>query len=110
MNENPVRLVYCPCADQDEARAIATAMVTQRLAACANILPAIESIYRWEGSVATDAEVPVLFKTDAKHCSALLEGIAALHSYDVPAIIAWDAADCPAGFRQWLDGQLSRGA
>lgn len=105
-----VRLVYCPFGSEEEAMRVAAATVEQRLAACANVMAPIRSVFRWEGDIASEAEVPVLFKTDVAHVEALIERIAALHSYDVPAVIALPEADCPPAFAAWLAGELGGGS
>jgi periplasmic divalent cation tolerance protein len=93
--------VYATFADADEAERIARAVVEERLAACANILGACHSIYRWEGKVEDAVEVPALFKTTADAAAKLIERIAALHSYAVPAVVVWPIADTLPGYRDW---------
>lgn len=92
--------VYAVFADQAEAERIARLVVEERLAACANILAPCRSIYRWQGAVETAAEVPALFKTVRP--DALIARIAALHSYDVPAAVAWDVAAAHPAYAAWV--------
>ncbi|HEV2817071.1 MAG TPA: divalent-cation tolerance protein CutA [Allosphingosinicella sp.] len=94
--------VYAIFADAAEAERIAAALVEERLAACANILGACTSIYRWQGAVERAAEVPVLFKTSAAGAAKAIERIAALHSYDVPAVVVWPIADALPAYRDWV--------
>jgi len=100
-------LVYSLFGSAEQARAIVRTVVEERLAACANILGPCTSIYEWQGKVEESAEVPVLFKTGADRRDALMARIAALHDYDVPAILALsvDAAHPP--FAAWIAEQLA---
>jgi periplasmic divalent cation tolerance protein len=73
--------------DAETARRISTQLVTEKFAACANILPGVESIYRWEGKVETAAETLALFKLSEDRQSAFQEKLRSLHPYEVPEII-----------------------
>ncbi len=83
----PVSMVYITCGSRDEATAIARAIVGERLAACANILDAMRSVYWWEGKVTEDEETVLIFKTSAEKVRALTERVVALHSYDLPCVV-----------------------
>jgi periplasmic divalent cation tolerance protein len=98
-----VTTVYAVFADQAEAERIARAVVDERLAACANILAPCRSIYRWAGAVADATEVPALFKTVRP--DALIARIAALHSYDVPAAVAWDVTAAHPPYADWVQAE-----
>ncbi|MGH9496247.1 MAG: divalent-cation tolerance protein CutA, partial [Candidatus Sulfotelmatobacter sp.] len=82
------RIVLSTAGSEDEARKIAHHLVEQKLAACVNIIPQIESIYRWQGKVESSREWLLLIKTTAENFQALREAITELHSYDVPECIA----------------------
>jgi periplasmic divalent cation tolerance protein len=73
--------------DRETAQRIATELVTEKLAACANILPQIESIYRWQGKIEHGNETLVFFKLSDNRQSAFEEKLRSLHPYDVPEII-----------------------
>ena len=81
-------LVITNLPDAESARALATKLVEQRLAACANILSPCLSIYRWEGKVEEAEEVTLLIKTSAARYAALEEAIRAYHPYELPEIVA----------------------
>ena len=70
--------------DQETARGISNELVTKKFAACANILPAVESIYRWKEKIESGNETLVLFKLSEDRQSAFLENLRSLHPYDVP--------------------------
>lgn len=94
--------VYALFADEAEARRICRTLIDERLAACANILGPCQSIYRWQGKVEEAPEVPAILKTRADRAPALIERLAALHSYDVPAAVVWPIADAPPDYAAWV--------
>lgn len=94
--------VYATFANADEARIIARKVVDERLAACANILGPCQSIYRWEDKMEETEEVAALFKTAEGRAEALIARIAELHSYDVPAIVAWPIVAAHAPYAEWV--------
>ena len=97
--------VYAVFADADEADRIARAVVEERLAACANLLGPCRSIYRWQGAVEEADEVAALFKARADRAEALTARIAALHSYDVPAIAVWPIASAWPAYADWVEAE-----
>jgi periplasmic divalent cation tolerance protein len=94
--------VYAVFTNDEEARRIGRQMVQERRAACVNILGPCHSIYRWQGRVEEDAEVPAIFKTSVGQAPLLIEAITKLHSYDVPAVVAWTVAEVPEPYRAWV--------
>ncbi len=95
-------LVLTNCPDETVANAIALAIVEEILAACVNILPRVQSIYRWQGAVESASEIPLLIKTTAACYPALEKRIAELHPYDVPEIIALPIAQGLPAYLNWL--------
>src|SRR6266481_5586556 len=87
----------------EEARKIARVLVEERLAACANVLPGVESIYRWQGAVETAAEVLVMFKTNIDRYYRLEARLRELHSYEVPEIIALPVQVGSLPYLRWVD-------
>ena len=85
--EDEVLLVLSTFPDVETARRICRQLVEERCAACANILPQVESIYWWEGKVENGNETLVLFKTSADRYEALETTLRQLHPYEVPEII-----------------------
>jgi periplasmic divalent cation tolerance protein len=81
-------LVITTLPDHDAAVGLARALVDRRLAACVNVLGTATSIYRWKDAVETAREVPVLIKTRAPLYAQIEAAIRALHSYEIPEIIA----------------------
>ena len=98
--------VYAVFANQAEAEQIGRTVVEERLAACIIILGPCRSIYRWQGKVETADEVPAILKTDAAEADALIARIAELHSYAVPAIVAWPVHKALAAYADWVEDSL----
>jgi len=84
---NNATLAYITCPHMAEAQTLAQAIVTERLAACANILPQMQSVYWWEGKLEKAEEVVLMFKTRPDLQEALTAKVKELHSYDVPCVI-----------------------
>ena len=82
-----VLLAFSTFPDIETARRIARELVTEKFAACANIIPSVESIYRWQGKIEQGSETLVLFKTTAARSAPFQEKLKSLHPYDVPEII-----------------------
>lgn len=95
-------VVFMTSANSDEARRIATELVERRLAACVQILPEIESIYRWNGEVQRETELLLLAKTTAAQFDDLERAVRELHSYDTPEIVAVPLAHISEPYRAWL--------
>ncbi len=95
-------LVITNCPDEETANAIALAAVEDKLAACANLLPRVQSVYRWQGAVESASEIPVLLKTTAAAYPALEAKIRDLHPYEVPEIIALPIARGLSAYLNWV--------
>ncbi len=102
MAENTL-IVLSTFGDADSARHVAQKLVEEQLAACANILPAIESIYRWEGAVESAAETMVIFKTNIDRYYQLEARLKELHPYKVPEILAFRAHAGLLAYTRWVD-------
>ncbi len=100
--------VYAVFASDEEARRIARALVEEQLAACANILGACASIYRWRGAIEEGDEVAALFKTRADLADALIARLARLHSYDVPAAVVWPIAETLDSYADWIRNETAK--
>lgn len=98
--------VYAVFANAEEAERIARAVVDDRLAACANLLAPVRSIYRWKAAVETADEVAALFKTTDSAADALIARIAGLHSYDVPCIVTWPIDKVLGAYAAWIEDSV----
>ncbi|MEN7973352.1 MAG: divalent-cation tolerance protein CutA [Verrucomicrobiota bacterium] len=94
--------IYVTAADEAEAKLIARSVVEERLAACANILGAIQSIYWWEGKVCEGAEVGLVLKTSDARKGELIDRIKQLHSYDCPCVVCLPITGGNPDFLDWI--------
>jgi periplasmic divalent cation tolerance protein len=99
-------VVLCTAGSNEEALGIAKALVDERLAACVNVLPAVQSIYRWQGKIETAEEVLMVIKTTRERFEALKTRIGELHTYDTPEIIALPIVDAVERYLVWLCDQV----
>jgi periplasmic divalent cation tolerance protein len=98
-------LVFTTLPNADKAADIGRALVEERLAACANLIPAIRSIYRWEGKLQDENEVLVLLKTRADNIERLKARILELHPYEVPEVLAVPVESGYQAYLDWLSNQ-----
>ncbi len=97
-----VLLVLSTFPDLETARRIARHLIDKKCAACANILPSIESIYRWEGKVEEGNETLVFFKTSVSQFEELQRMLLQLHPYETPEIIALAVEAGLPAYLQWV--------
>jgi len=105
-----VRLVLCTFPDAEKARQIGTLAVGNQAVACVNLIPGVESIYRWQGKVESATEVLAIFKTTAAAYPAFASWLATVHPYDTPEIIALDPCDLEVRYRNWLFDNIANDA
>ena len=96
------RVVLTTAGSDEEARKIAHALVERRLAACVNIVPRIESVYRWQGKVESAAEWLLIIKTQPAIFDRVRDAIKENHSYDLPECIMLEIADGDKAYLDWL--------
>ena len=101
------RLVLTTAGSQEEARKLANALVERRLAACVNILPKIDSIYRWKEKVEESQEFLLLIKTAEPAVEKLCHAILELHSYEVPECIVLPITAGSESYLKWIDESIS---
>jgi periplasmic divalent cation tolerance protein len=103
---NEILIVLCTFPDLGKARETGTALVESQLAACVNLIPAVESIYRWEGRVETAEEVLAVFKTTPEVWERFEVRLRELHPYDVPEIVALRPEQVAAGYARWVGANI----
>jgi len=101
-----VVLVTAP--DMVTAERLAERLVDERLAACANIVPGIVSIYRWDEQVQRDDEILIVLKTEQARIEEVCERVVTLHPYDVPEVVVLPITDGHAPYLEWLTRSTTR--
>lgn len=100
-------LIYATFPSDEAAKAVARALITERLAACVNVIPRMTAIYEWEGAVHEDAEVVAIIKTQAARVENVFAAVKAAHSYTNPALLVVDVTDGAADYVAWVKAQTA---
>ena len=95
-------LIYITAGSLDEAKTIGKELVSSRLAACANIIDNINSVYWWEGEIQDDREVIVVAKTKASLVPELIDKVKSIHSYECPCIVSLPIIEGNWAFLDWI--------
>ncbi len=95
-----IQFVYITVRSPEEAKKIAVDLVETQLAACANIIPGMQSVYRWKGEIAQDTETVLILKTSSPSLKALTARVKELHSYECPCVAVWSIEN---GYEPYLD-------
>jgi periplasmic divalent cation tolerance protein len=103
-------VVFSNCGSAEEAVRVARALVDERLAACVNIIPAVQSIYRWQGAIEEATEWTLLIKTRRALFDRLRSAILRAHSYELPEVIAMPVVDGHGDYLAWIDRETEAGA
>jgi len=97
------QIILNTCPNHDTAKQIAESLVTRGLAACINILPGVESVYKWKGQVECEQEYLLIIKTRADAYSSVEQAILKQHPYELPEIIAVPLANGLPAYLAWID-------
>lgn len=103
MSDSDAIVVFMTAANGEEATRLAEMLVGAHLAACVQILPEMESVYRWQGKIERQSEVLLLAKTTRGKFAELEREVRALHSYDTPEIIAVPVLSVSMPYLEWLE-------
>ncbi len=99
-------VVLMTAADPDEAHRLADLLVQKRLAACVQVLPGMESVYRWQGNIERQQEVLLIAKTNLVKFEELEREVRAVHSYETPEIVALPVSAGSKPYLDWLEATL----
>jgi periplasmic divalent cation tolerance protein len=102
-------VVLITAGSQEEAERIARALVAEMLAACVNVIPGVTSVYRWEGQVQSDQEWLLVAKSRGDVLPDLVRRVQALHSYDLPEVIALPLVGGSDAYLRWIDKEVHGG-
>ncbi len=100
-------VVFITAPSKAEAARLAEMLVDKRLAACVQILPGLESVYRWQGQIERQEEVLLIAKTVSGKFDDLSREVSALHSYETPEIVAVPIVDGSGPYLQWLSASVN---
>lgn len=103
-------MLYITAGSRDEAKRIGRALVEDRLAACANVIDGMESVYWWEGKLTEDKEAVLIVKTRAELVAQVTAKVKALHSYTVPCVVALPILDGNPAYLDWLGAETAPAA
>ena len=102
-----INVIYITTGSLKEAMTIGNALVTSKLAACANIIDNMRSIYHWEGKLQNDTETILIVKTTEARVAELIEKVKSMHSYDCPCIISLPVVNGNSAFLEWVEGEVA---
>ncbi len=100
-------IAYSTVDSKDKAKEIATMLVKEKLAACVNILPQMESVYFWQDQLEESAECVLLIKTHQRVKTKLKEKLQEIHPYDCPCLVFLPIQDCLPPYLSWLNENIS---
>ena len=99
--------ILCTCPDEETAERLARGLVEQRHAACVNILPAVRSIFAWNGDVQDEREPLMIIKTTHSHFFVIEHWLEEHHPYEVPELLALDAEHVSEPYLRWLRASVN---
>jgi periplasmic divalent cation tolerance protein len=102
-------IVHITTKDEAEAHKLATMLLEKKKAACVNVVPEINTLYRWEGKIETGTESLMIVKTSRSLLSDIITLVKASHSYKVPEIIAFPVTGGSPEYLAWLEDEISNG-
>jgi len=101
-------IAYITCSDSEEARRIGRSLVKNRLAACVNIIPGMESLYWWKGKIEEGKEAVLLAKTRTGLMQELTAEVKRLHSYDIPCVVSVPVSEGNKEFLDWIEKETGK--
>lgn len=99
-------VVFSTCESHQEAEKIATSLVEKRLAACVNLIPGVQSIYRWRGAVERSKEFLLVIKSSRELLRDLQAELSRMHSYEIPEVLALSIVDGAEDYLNWMEREL----
>ncbi|GGA63158.1 hypothetical protein GCM10011369_00580 [Neiella marina] len=101
-HRDDIRIVLTTCGTTEQAQAIATDLLSAELVACVNLLPPMQSIYRWQGEICNETEVQLVIKTREQHVEAIKRWLNEHHPYETPEVLVLSVADASLAYHQWI--------
>lgn len=103
MSSISYQIIFCTCPNDDTAKKIATHLVSEKLAACVNILPSVTSVYKWQGQIETAQEQLLLIKSRDDFYARIEAEIIRLHPYELPEVVAVPMAHALPQYIEWIN-------
>jgi len=103
-----INFIYITAKDKEEARKIGRILVSERLAACVNILDGMNSMYWWDGKVQDDNEAVLIAKTRESLVSALIEKVKSVHSYSCPCVVSMPVVGGNIDYLRWVEKETEK--
>lgn len=101
-----INFIYITTEDKEEAKRVASPLIEEGLAACANIIPGMNSVFYWEGEVQSEEECILIVKTEESMNEKVMDRVRQLHSYDTPCILVLPVKDGNEDFVSWVQDQV----
>lgn len=101
-----IKIIEITCVDKEEAQRLADLLLVKKLIACANIIPGVGSLYRWEERIENERETILLLKTVEDKTNEIVEIIKKEHSSDVPAVVLLDAESLNDKYSDWMNKEI----
>lgn len=108
-SSSSARVVMTTAGSREEAERLGRLLVEERLAACATLLPAVHSIYRWKGQIESSDECMLLLKTALPQLTALEARLHELHSYETPEFLVLAVEGGSRAYLAWIEASLGTG-
>ncbi|HEU5046376.1 MAG TPA: divalent-cation tolerance protein CutA [Rickettsiales bacterium] len=105
MNTTSATLIYITAPNREEAILLSRELLGKKLAACANIIDHVTSLYHWNAEIEQNNEVVIVLKTFAEHMDSIIETVKSMHSYACPAIVAVPLSGGNPDYLQWMQEQ-----
>lgn len=102
-----ISFIYVTCGSLEESKRIGKEIVTQRLAACANIFSGMETIYWWEGELEEGQESVLILKTSTSLVENVIQAVCQLHSYEVPCIVSLPVNQGNPDYLTWIHSEIN---
>lgn len=107
MEQAKFLLIYITCKDKQQAQMIAKQLIREKLVACANIIEGMTAIYEWQGEVYENTESILIVKSKVALFPSIEKSILALHTYDIPCIVAYPIVEGHLPYLEWVEKQVS---